>query len=52
MENLGESSHENDISAGAFRGRFTVKLERNVAFLMEIIVFLERDTRETSVAAP
>ena len=36
---LFDSSSENDVSAGAFRGRFAMKVERNVAFPMVRVAF-------------
>ena len=39
MENLLDSSIENNVSAGAFEGCVTLKFERNVVFLLEIIAF-------------
>ena len=51
MENLLDSSIENNVSAGAFEGCFTMKFERNVAFPMVRIAFLARDARGTSVAS-
>ena len=40
-----DSSHENDVSAGAFRGRFAVKAERNVAFPMARVAFTLSEAR-------
>ena len=51
IENLLESSHENDICVGAFEGCFTVKFERNVAFQMVRIAFLLSDATGASVAS-
>ena len=42
---LFDSSHENDVSAGAFRGRFAVQAERKVAFPMARVAFRLRDAR-------
>ena len=45
---LGESfdsSIENNVSAGAFQGCFTVKFERNVAFQIVRIAFTLSDAR-------
>ena len=39
------------MSAGAFRCCFTVKVERNVYFVIEIIAFTLSDARGTSVAS-
>ena len=43
LDNLLDSSIENNVYAGAVRGCCTVKFERNVAFLMVIIVFTLSD---------
>ena len=51
IENLGESSHENDICVGAFESCFTMKFERNVAFPMVRIAFMLSDATGTSVAS-
>ena len=51
MENLLDSSIENNVSAGAFQGCFTVQFERNVAFPMVRIAFMLSDARGTSVAS-
>ena len=51
MENLLDSSIENNVSAGAFEGCFTVKFERNVAFRMVRIAFMVSEGTVTSVAA-
>ena len=51
MENLLDSSIENNVSAGAFQGCFTVKFERNVAFPMVRIAFMLSDATGTSVAS-
>ena len=51
MENLLDSSIENNVSGGAFQGCFTVKFERNVAFPMVKITFTLSDARGTSVAS-
>ena len=51
LENLLDSSIENNVSAGAFRGCFTVKFERNLAFLIEIIVIMVSECTVTSVAS-
>ena len=50
MENLLDSSIENNVDAGAVQCCVTVKFEINVAFLMEIIAFMLSDARGTSVA--
>ena len=50
IENPLDSLSENDVSGGAFRGCFTVKFERNVDFLIEIIAFMLSDARGTFVA--
>ena len=47
MDNLLDSSGENNVSAGAFEGCFTMKFERNVAFPMVRIAFMLGDARET-----
>ena len=38
-EFLCDSSSESDVSAGAFRGRFAVQYDRNVAFRMGRVAF-------------
>ena len=38
-EFLCDSSSESDVSAGAFRGRFAVKYDRNVAFPVGRVAF-------------
>ena len=43
LENLLDSSNENNVSGGAFQGCFTVKFERTVAFPMVRITFTLRD---------
>ena len=40
MENLSNSSSENNICAGAVDCAFTIYFERNVAFPYEIIAFM------------
>ena len=51
MENIGDSSSENNICAGAFRCAFTVKFERNVTFRIEIIAFMFSEATVTEVAS-
>ena len=40
---LFDSSHENDVSAGAFRGRFAMNVEGNVAFPLVGVTFTLSD---------
>ena len=49
-EFLCDSSSESDVSAGAFRGRFTVKYFRTVAFPMVRVAFRLSEATRTSVA--
>ena len=49
-EFLFDSSSEKEISAGAFRGCFTVKYDRTVAFQMVRITFMLSDATGTFVA--
>ena len=49
-EFICDSSSESDVSAGAFRGRFAVKDDRTVAFLMERVAFMLSDAAGTSEA--
>ena len=51
MENLLDSSIENNVSAGAFRGCFTVKFERNVAFPIVRIAFMPSEARGLKMVA-
>ena len=51
MENLLDSSSENNVSAGAFERSVTVKFQRNVAFPKEIIAFMLSEATVTSVAS-
>ena len=51
LENLVDSSIENNVSAGAFQCCFTVKFERNVAFPMVRIAFMLSDATGTCVAS-
>ena len=50
MENLIDSSIENNVSAGAVEGCFAVKFERNIAFPMVRIAFMLSEATGTSVA--
>ena len=47
LENLLDSSIENNVSAGAFEGSFTMKFERNVAFPIVRIAFMLSEARGT-----
>ena len=47
MENLSNSSSENNICAGAFRCAFAINFERNVAFLKDIIAFMVSEAKVT-----
>ena len=47
LENLSNSSSENNISAGAFECAFTIYFERNVAFPNEIICFMLSEAKVT-----
>ena len=49
IENFGNSSNENDISAGACRCGFTVYFDRHVAFPNERIAFSLGEARVTQV---
>ena len=49
-EFLCDSSSESDASAGAFRGRFTAKYFRTVAFPMVRVAFRLSEATGTSVA--
>ena len=51
LENLLDSSIENNVSGGAFQGCFTMKFERHVAFPMVRIAFMLSDVTGTSVAS-
>ena len=50
IQELLESSHENDISAGAFEGCFALQFDRNVAFPPARICFMLSDARVTSAS--
>ena len=49
-EFLCDSSSESDVSAGAFRGRFAVQYDRNVAFPVVRVAFVMSEAAGVSVA--
>ena len=51
MENLIDSSIEDNVSGGAVQGCFTVKFERNVAFPIVRIAFMLSDARGLQMVA-
>ena len=51
LENILDSSIENNVYAGAFRGCFTMKFERNVAFPNVRIAFMLSETRGLQMVA-
>ena len=49
-EFICDSSSESDVSAGAFRGRFAVQYDRNVAFPVVRVAFVLSEAAGFSVA--